>query len=136
MRWCFPLVPLLVLAACGQADGPPNTAAEAPAATTPAPPRPDFTGRWAADPELCADGAWTFRPDGVSTAGEVSCEFREIEPTASGYRIAALCRSEGHEEAGEIGLAITDPAQPRSMTVTGGPWNGPLTLRRCVAPPA
>ncbi|MCR5876350.1 hypothetical protein LRS10_20705 [Phenylobacterium sp. J426] len=136
MRPLMLVLPVIALAACERAEPPKVTAAaEAPAASA----TPDvrrqapFVGRWAASPELCADGAWVFRTDGVSTAGEVSCRFASVEPSASGYRIAAACSHEGSESEGEIGLSITDPAPPESMTVSGGPWNGPVTLRRCPA---
>lgn len=133
------LIPLLALAACDRAETPPKTTAvaQAPSGETPtAGPAPafqpaSFVGRWAAQPQLCADGGWVFRTDGVSTAGEVSCTFRKVEPSASGYRIQAACTHEGSVSDGEIGLSLTDPAPPQSMTVEGGPWNGPITLQRC-----
>ena len=115
--------------AADAARAPPETVAAQPAPVGP----PAYEGRWAVSPDLCAQGAWDFRQDGVSTAGEVSCAFREVEPSASGYRIQAACTHEGSESDSEIGLSITDPAPPQSMTVTGGPWNGPVTLRRCPA---
>lgn len=139
MRKTLIVLALLGLAACGRQEEPPpvTAAAEAPPETLapqPAPVGPpDYEGRWAASAELCADGAWEFRQDGVSTAGEVSCAFREVEPSASGYRIQAACTHEGSQSDSEIGLSMTDPAPPQSMTVTGGPWSGPVTLRRCPA---
>ncbi|WP_041373506.1 hypothetical protein [Phenylobacterium zucineum] len=138
MRSALLLIPLLALGACERAAGPPETTAVVedaePAAAPGAEPafRPaSFVGRWAAEPGLCADGAWLFRTDGVSTAGEVSCAFRSVTATASGYRIDATCAAEGEETSSEITLAMTDPAPPQSMTVSGGPWAGPITLMRC-----
>lgn len=141
MRPSLMLIPLLALAACDRAETPPKTTAvaEAPAGEAPAPQAepafqpPSFAGRWAAGPQLCADGAWVFRTDGVATAGEVSCSFKKVEPSASGYRIEAACTHEGSQSDGEIVLSMTDPAPPQSMTVEGGPWDGPITLQRCPA---
>jgi len=141
MRRCLMLIPLLAFAACERTETPPKTTAvaEAPVGETPAPAAepafqpPSFVGRWAAEPKLCAAGAWVFRTDGVSTAGEVSCAFRRVEPSASGYRIQAACTHEGSQSDTEIGLSLTDPAPPQSMTVEGGPWSGPITLQRCPA---
>lgn len=139
MRKMLIVLALLGAAACGRQEEPPpvTAAAEVPPETVPPQPAPvgppAYEGRWAVSADLCEKGAWDFRQDGVSTAGEVSCAFREVEPSASGYRIQAACTHEGSRSDSEIGLSITDPAPPLSMTVEGGPWNGPITLQRCPA---
>lgn len=90
-----------------------------------------FVGRWAATPALCADGAWDFTAEGVSTAGEVSCRWTRVEPVRTGFRVGARCTAEGTQTDSAVDLALTDTAEPRRMTVTGGPWDGPITLTRC-----
>ena len=146
-RRAIPFAVILLVAACGRQEGegtasaPASQAsvAEAPPAASAAPAQaqaastagPDvYVGRWAARPNLCAGGAWTFAADRLSTAGEVSCTFREVERTQSGWEIAAACTAEGPAKDAELVLTLTDPAPPETMTVSGGPFES-VTLRRC-----
>ena len=140
----------LLAAACGREDeqgegaaasaaSAPSSVAEAPPAASAAPAQaqaasaagPDvYVGRWAAQPNLCAAGAWTFARDRLSTAGEVSCTFRKVERTQSGWEIAASCTAEAPARDATLTLTLTDPAPPETMTVSGGPFES-VTLRRC-----
>ncbi|HEX8570085.1 MAG TPA: hypothetical protein VF699_09215 [Caulobacteraceae bacterium] len=139
----------LLAAACGREEGqgdaagtPPAadavSAAETPAAVAAAPPGQavttvgpsGFVGRWAAQPNLCAAGAWTFAADRLTTAGEVSCTFGKVERTQAGWEIAARCTAEGPPQDAGLTLTLTDPAPPETMTVAGGPFES-VTLRRC-----
>jgi hypothetical protein len=143
LRHAAPLALILLTAACGQREGEEDagqsSVAEAPPAASAAPAQaqaastegPDaYVGRWAAQPNLCASGAWTFAADRLSTAGEVSCAFRDVERTQSGWEIAATCTAEGPAKEAELVLSLTDPAPPETMTVSGGPFES-VTLRRC-----
>ncbi|WP_421930972.1 hypothetical protein [Phenylobacterium sp.] len=125
---------LLSLAACGRkAEGPPPPppiGAPPPAPPKPAPVPASYIGRWAASADLCAKGAWLFEADKVSTAGEVSCAFKSVSPTATGYSIDAMCSAEGPPEAKTFTLTFPS-ANPPAMTVAGGPWGAPVTLRLC-----
>lgn len=133
----------LVLAGCGpepRAAEKAATASEPAPAAGPAPttavtadvPQPaPYVGRWAATPELCADGAWMFEPGRVATAGEVSCDFATVTPQGAGYRVGAKCLAEGVAEPETFGLALAGAGAAQRMTVTGGPWTGPVTLMRC-----
>lgn len=131
----------LAVAGCGQeAPGPDRTATEPAPAAGPAPttaltadvPQPaPYVGRWAATAALCADGAWMFEPGRVATAGEVSCDFTTVTPQGAGYQVSAKCLSEGAAEPQTFQLAMAGAGSARSMTVTGGPWAGPITLMRC-----
>ena len=133
------LLPLL--AAC-EDRAEPVTPAPVPArgrAAEPTPPAPldeapSFVGVWAARPELCRNGSWMFTPQGVRTAGEVSCAWSKVEKTETGYALAGTCTAEGVAKPAEAVLTI-DPAKPAAMTVTGGPWAGPIALTRCSAEP-
>lgn len=121
----------LALGACAREE-----AAEGPPAPTTMPAdgpaeRASYIGRWAATPELCSDGAWAFEEARVVTAGEVACDFQEVTPIATGYEVSATCWAEGPPQAGTFMLTLTDPAPPQTMSVTGGPWAGPVTLVRC-----
>ena len=77
------------------------------------------------------DGAWMFEPGRVATAGEVSCDFTTVTPQAAGYQVSAKCLSEGTAEPQTFQLALAGAGAAQSMTVTGGPWTGPITLMRC-----
>ena len=134
---------LLLLAACGGEEegtaSAPSAAAEAPPSAAAAPeqaqaaslPGPDvFVGRWAAQPSLCAAGPWTFAADRLTTAGEVSCTFRRVERTATGWNVAATCTAQAPAQDATLTLTMTDTAAPETMTVSGGPFQS-MTLRRC-----
>jgi hypothetical protein len=47
-----------------------------------------YVGLWATTAEGCSNPAWRFERDGISTRGEVSCEFNSVRPIPSGYEIA------------------------------------------------
>lgn len=130
------LLPLLT--ACERRDetvtpGPARGERVQPAEPVPAPPldlAPTFVGVWAAKPELCGNGAWMFTPQGVRTAGEVSCTWTKVEKTESGYTLVGPCTAEAETKPEEV-LLLLDPATPDAMTVTGGPWDVPISLKRC-----
>lgn len=142
-RALFVLALVAPLAACGEPSAPetpapdpapapapvdPTPAAAAPAPGEP-PARPRYVGRWAANEGLCAGGAWTFRREGLSTAGEVSCDFEGVAVVDDGYEIAAACVAQAPPEQARIHLAF-GPGD-RTMTVTGGPFASPPPLIRC-----
>lgn len=119
-----------VLAACGAEETP--APAIDPAASPQSPPaaaRPGYVGRWAANPGLCADGAWSFRHDGLSTAGEVSCRFDGVAALDEGYEIAATCTAEAPPQAYRLNLSLSPDG--RTMSVRGGPFDDPPLLSRC-----
>lgn len=128
-------VAIAALAACNPSAPDPEAAAELgpavelertlPEETS----APRFVGKWAVSQDLCADPAWTFRPDGVSTQGEVSCNFDTVTETSSGYQIAATCYAEAPPAPYEIQLAFAESAQ--AMLLTGGPWSGQTGLVYC-----
>jgi hypothetical protein len=132
----FGLVLAAGLGACQEEAAPAaqiTAAAPAPAVppAPPEPPPPPYVGLWAAGADLCTSGAWVFDRDRVVTAGEVACEFQQVTGTNSGFQVTAACSHEGETKPYQFNLTLTDPAPPRSMTVSRGPWNGPITLMRC-----
>jgi len=106
------------------------SADQAPAAET-AGATPRYVGRWASEPANCAAGAWTFEARRVATAGEVSCDFEKVSPTAAGYRVAAQCIAQAPPEPQTFTLTFEGPADAERMIVAGGPWSGPISLVRC-----
>ena len=142
-RALFVLALVAPLAACGEPSAPQRPAPEpapapapidpTPAATAPSegepPGRARYVGRWAASEGLCADGAWTFRRDGLSTAGEVSCDFEGVAAVDDGYELAGRCVAQAPPEPARIHLAF-GPGD-RTMTVSGGPFANPPPLIRC-----
>lgn len=131
---------LLALAACGPAaapdSGPEPEAAEQIGEAEPLPQDPlpppraaRYVGRWAAVQRACADPAWTFRPNGLSTAGEVSCAFEAVDEIPGGYRIAADCQSEGQRSTTQLQLTFAESAE--AMLVDGGPFARSVALVYC-----
>jgi hypothetical protein len=127
---------VLTLAACSEQPAeqaqpaqspPPPTAPAAP--LTPQP--PSYVGRWAVSLAACQNGAWEFTRDRVGTAGEVSCQFDKVTPNPSGYAIEAQCVAQAPPELQSFTLAFTGVGPAETMTITGGPWSGPITLVRC-----
>ncbi|MGQ3039986.1 MULTISPECIES: hypothetical protein [Caulobacteraceae] len=119
------------LSACGgeQPAAPVDAPAAPPQAEAPDASMPAYVGRWAATPALCADGAWTFRHDGLSTAGEVSCRFDGVAALDDGYEIAATCTAEAPPQAHRLNLSLSPDG--RTMSVRGGPFDDPPPLSRC-----
>lgn len=91
--------------------------------------RPRYVGLWAASAEGCAEPAWRFRADGVSTMGEVSCSFDTVTIVPTGYQIASTCHAEGDVTRNTIELSFAESA--RAMMVSGGPWASPIGLTYC-----
>ncbi len=118
------------LAACGAEE---PAAVETPAVAPPETPTqaamPAYVGRWAATPELCEGGAWTFQHDGLNTAGEVSCRFDGVAALDDGYEIAATCTAQAPPQAHRLNLSLS--ADGRTMSVRGGPFDDPPPLSRC-----
>ena len=78
-------------AACGEADraAAPAEAGAAPAQTAAAP--AGYVGLWGADEAQCADPAWRFAANEVSTRGEVPCALADISAEGARYAIRAMC---------------------------------------------
>lgn len=123
------------LSACQQeAPAPPAKAEPPPPAAPPAPPEPPappYAGLWAAKASLCPSGAWVFDRDKVVTAGEVACEFQQVTETGAGFQVTATCSAEGEAKPYQFNLTLAGSEPQRSMTVSRGPWDGPITLMRC-----
>ncbi len=77
---------------------------------------------------MCGLGAWDFRADGVSTAGEVSCHFSDVRTVPGGYDIDAACTSEGLATPSQVRLRFDDLSG--AMQVDGGPWQT-ISLVQC-----
>lgn len=126
---------LALCVACNPSEPDPEAAAKLGPAQEierdlpPATAAPRYVGLWAASEALCVDPAWTFRAEGVSTQGEVSCTFDRVSETSSGYEIAATCYAEAPPAPYTIQLAFAESAQ--AMLVTGGPWAGQTGLVFC-----
>ena len=93
---------------------------------------PRYVGLWAASAQGCAEPAWRFERERVSTRGEVSCEFQNVALTDAGYEIAATCTAEAPPAPYTINLSFAESA--RAMMISGAPWSavslvycGPLT---------
>lgn len=124
----------LALAACSEQAERPTTVAPAAAQQPPAPPAaaaPSYEGRWAVSLAACQDGGWEFTKDRVGTAGEVSCEFERVMPTAAGYAIDAQCTAQAPPELKSFTLSFAGVGPAETMTVAGGPWGAPVALVRC-----
>ena len=90
---------------------------------------PRYVGMWATTAEGCGEPAWRFEEEGVSTRGEVSCEFNTVALTDRGYDIQATCYAEAPPEPYNIQLSFAESA--RAMMVAGGPWMAGTALVYC-----
>jgi hypothetical protein len=88
-----------------------------------------YVGRWSAASLSCADPAWRFEADRLSTKGEVSCVFEQVMPVDGGYDIAARCTAEGAEKVYSLRLRFAESA--KAMLVSGGPFSEEIGLVYC-----
>ena len=128
----------LALIACADPVEPepdPEAAAQVGEATplpqlpAPAEEAPRYVGLWATTADGCANPAWRFETDGISTQGEVSCEFNDVQMSAAGYQIAATCHAQAPATQHNIQISFAESA--RAMMVTGGPWDPAPSLVYC-----
>lgn len=91
-------------------------------------PAPFYIGRWAASPDLCADGAWVIDASGVHTAGEVSCRFHDVPQGPGPVEVDATCHAEG--EAAEWRLHISYAESAGALLIENGPFAA-IGLQRC-----
>lgn len=96
----------------------------APSETT-----PRYVGLWATTAEGCAEPAWRFEQNRISTRGEVSCEFQNVAMTDRGYDIQAQCSAQAPPEQHNIRLSFAESA--RAMMISGGPWQSGTALVYC-----
>jgi hypothetical protein len=125
------ILPMLAVSACSS-EPMANKATPAP---SPAPKiSPDaparYVGRWAAKPELCAEGSWNFEALNLSTAGEVSCGFRRVQDVPGGFDIDATCHTEGAN--GDEVIELRFGASANRMRVESKTFQ-PIELTRCSA---
>lgn len=90
---------------------------------------PRYVGQWAAASLGCENPAWRFEERRVSTQGEVSCEFNDVQTTATGYTIQATCTAQAPPTQETIQLSFAESA--RAMMVSGGPWSAAIGLTYC-----
>lgn len=137
----------LALAACQPAAGddaaaPADAAPPPPAAAGSTPPVADdapapppealrYVGRWAAEANLCDDGAWVFSADGLQTAGETTCRFSNVRDIPGGYALDADCNAQGTPSSGE--MRLTFAASARAMLVDAPALGWELGLTPCDA---
>jgi hypothetical protein len=121
----FPLL-FLGLAACSSEPIVHKAKAPTPSVSPDMPAR--YVGRWAAREELCAEGAWRFEAMDLSTAGEVSCDFRRVEEVPGGYDVDATCHAEGSQTDEVIKLRFAESAN--AMLVESKTFQ-PIGLIRC-----
>lgn len=87
-----------------------------------------YIGRWAATPDLCANGAWRFQTRKLTTAGGTSCELPTIAAVPTGYELSGTCQAEGKKTEQTLKLGFDEGK--RAMTVRGKTL-GPATLIYC-----
>lgn len=90
---------------------------------------PRYVGLWATTAEGCGEPAWRFEERGITTRGEVSCEFQNVTVTDRGYDIQAQCHAQAPPEQHSIQLSFAESA--RAMMIIGGPWSAGTALVYC-----
>jgi hypothetical protein len=132
------VIPIALIACTDPAEPPPDPEAAAqvgeaqPLPSTLPPPSattPRYVGLWATTAEGCAEPAWRFEANRVSTRGEVSCEFQNVTMTNNGYDIQASCTAESPPTPSSIQLSFAESA--RAMMIAGGPWQAGTALVYC-----
>lgn len=91
--------------------------------------QPRYVGLWATTVEGCSEPAWRFQERQITTLGEVSCRFNDVDQTSTGYEIAATCTAEGSETTHTIQLSFAESAG--AMMIAGGPWQQGTSLVYC-----
>ena|SRR5690606_25927784 len=90
---------------------------------------PRYVGLWATTQEGCAEPAWRWEAERVTTRGEVSCNFDTVEQTPTGYTLHSTCYAEAPPAPYTIQLSFAESA--RAMMIDGGPWSAPTSLVYC-----
>jgi hypothetical protein len=90
---------------------------------------PRYVGLWATTQEGCAEPAWRWEAERVTTRGEVSCNFDSVEQTPTGYALQSTCYAEAPPAPYTIQLSFAESA--RAMMIDGGPWSAPTSLVYC-----
>lgn len=141
MRACY--IGLTLLAACGPSsqnlmgaalqveEG--NAVQSAPVLPAEAERLPgfDWTGTWAATPDLCADGRWRFTRTGVSTDGETRCVGEPARISANDASLAFICQAEGITTRERWTLARTGKDGMRVRRTEGRRVIADIALRKC-----
>jgi hypothetical protein len=131
MRFTALLLAGLPLAACS-AEPAANKSAQATTTSVSPDGPPRYVGRWAAREELCAEGAWRFEAMDLSTAGEVSCDFRRVEEVPGGYDVDATCHAEGSQTDEVIKLRFAESAaKDNGAMLVASKTFQPIELIRC-----
>jgi hypothetical protein len=63
--------------------------------------------------------------------GATNCDFSKVDGSTAGYTISAMCRAGAKSTPSRLNLILPDPRQPKSMTLSGGPYKMPVVLERC-----
>ncbi|HEX8901699.1 hypothetical protein [Vitreimonas sp.] len=122
-------VSLALIACADPAEPEPDPEAAAQVGEAAPLPLPRYVGLWATTADGCADPAWRFESDRISTRGEVYCEFREVRTRPTGYDLDAVCFAEAPPVAHNIQISFAESA--RAMTLAGGPWDPAPALVYC-----
>lgn len=89
-----------------------------------------FLGRWAVNPALCTDNAWSFEPKKLVTSGGTECVFEEVSEGLDGYNLTGTCKAGGTTTRDT--LKATFDSATRSMRIAGKSL-GPIDLIYCGA---
>lgn len=94
----------------------------------------DFVGVWAVRPEDCGrNQTWRFTPDRLAAAGGMNCAIQGAARAPQGWRLQASCTNAGVSQPSQLDLAMNEGGDS-GMTITGGPFGGPVALVRCTPP--
>jgi hypothetical protein len=98
-----------------------------------------YVGRWASSTQACASRAWVFSPGKLTTPAGAACDIVGATPTTGGYSANSSCTAaNGNSQPGRLVMTITHPVAGHanttySMTISEGPFGGPINLIRCAA---
>ena len=70
-----------------------------------------FLGSWASSERNCANRAWRFTADRLTTPAGSVCQFRDIREVPGGYDITAQCTAEGPPAEDVLQLRFAESAR-------------------------
>lgn len=87
-----------------------------------------WTGRFAANRELCTGGVWDIAEDRIVTDGETSCDVDSVGRAPRQVTLRLVCTAEGMNSDETWTLT---PRELEGITVARSTGQGPVDLIRC-----
>jgi hypothetical protein len=135
-RASFLLIAALALAGCGGAPDAPGTAdnaagTAAPVGSAGGAAELAWTGRFAANADMCEGGVWTIAPARIRTDGELDCTVNRAERRGDLMALDLSCVGEGMESRERWGISPNADGGVRVSRAVPGEETIDVDLVRC-----